>query len=138
MADDFQDRHAELTRRFFLRAGAAWAAAGWATGSARADGLPPEEALPVATHTQMMKVTEVIHHFFKRHAAAAKYFDLLVRRRYSLFLHRREFLIELFAARRVAASVRHARRAQQHCWYPRHSSHRQPRHAGTRGPGFLR
>jgi DMSO/TMAO reductase YedYZ molybdopterin-dependent catalytic subunit len=42
MTDDFLVRHAELTRRFFLRAGAAWAAAGWAVGSARADSLPPE------------------------------------------------------------------------------------------------
>src|SRR5262245_4119913 len=44
MADDFRERHAELTRRFFLRAGTAWAAAGWAAGTVRADGIPPELA----------------------------------------------------------------------------------------------
>jgi DMSO/TMAO reductase YedYZ molybdopterin-dependent catalytic subunit len=44
MTDDFLARHADLTRRFFLRAGAAWAAAGWAAGSARADALPPDLA----------------------------------------------------------------------------------------------
>jgi DMSO/TMAO reductase YedYZ molybdopterin-dependent catalytic subunit len=44
MSDDFLARHAELSRRFFLRAGAAWAAAGWATGSVRGDSLPPELA----------------------------------------------------------------------------------------------
>lgn len=42
--DGFLVRHADLTRRFFLRAGAAWAAAGWAVNSARADSLPPEVA----------------------------------------------------------------------------------------------
>jgi DMSO/TMAO reductase YedYZ molybdopterin-dependent catalytic subunit len=44
MSDDFLARHAELSRRFFLRAGAVWAAAGWAAGSAHADSLPPELA----------------------------------------------------------------------------------------------
>jgi DMSO/TMAO reductase YedYZ molybdopterin-dependent catalytic subunit len=44
MGDQFRDRHAELTRRFFLGAGAAWAAAGWAAGTVRADGVPPELA----------------------------------------------------------------------------------------------
>jgi DMSO/TMAO reductase YedYZ molybdopterin-dependent catalytic subunit len=41
MSDDFLARHADLSRRFFLRAGAAWAAAGW-TATAHADSLPPE------------------------------------------------------------------------------------------------
>src|SRR5215472_13498118 len=47
-------------------------------------------------------------------------------------------LIELFAARRVAAGVCHADRAHQHCRYPHDRSHRQARHAGTSGPGFFR
>lgn len=46
MNDDFLARHAELSRRFFLRAGAAWAAAGWA-GTAHADPLPPELAAAI-------------------------------------------------------------------------------------------
>lgn len=46
-AEDFLTRHRELTRRFFLRAGAAWAAAGLAATDARAGSLPPELAAAV-------------------------------------------------------------------------------------------
>src|SRR5262245_3768269 len=42
-AERFLARHAELTRRYFLRAGVA-CAAGWTGGSARAGPLPPELA----------------------------------------------------------------------------------------------
>src|SRR5207237_8366731 len=44
MTDRFHDRPAGPTRRSFLGAGAAWAAAGWATGAAHAGGPPPELA----------------------------------------------------------------------------------------------
>jgi DMSO/TMAO reductase YedYZ molybdopterin-dependent catalytic subunit len=45
-AERFLARHADLTRRFFLRAGVA-CAAGWTASSARAGPLPPELAGPV-------------------------------------------------------------------------------------------
>src|SRR5262249_17405214 len=43
-AERFLARHADLTRRFFLRAGAAWAVTGYARADARADSPPPELA----------------------------------------------------------------------------------------------
>ncbi|HJZ93241.1 MAG TPA: molybdopterin-dependent oxidoreductase [Gemmataceae bacterium] len=43
-AERFLARHADLTRRFFLRAGAAWAVTSYALADARADSPPPELA----------------------------------------------------------------------------------------------
>ena len=47
-ADRFLDRHANLTRRFFLRTGAAFAATGLVAGRGRAEGPPPELAGAIA------------------------------------------------------------------------------------------